>query len=76
MAEHTVTMKIHPNRKEAEKAIEQYAKLMKQAQEATGAYFEAYASDDTGMEYYVEAAYLTPEDKFATAKIHFQTLDL
>ena len=49
---------------------------MKQAQEATGAYFEAYASDDTGMEYYVEAAYLTPEGKFATAKIHFQTLDL
>ena len=69
-------MKIHPNRAEAEKAIKQYAKLMKQAYEATGADFTAYASDDTGMEYYVEAVYLTPECKHATAKIHFQTLDL
>ena len=69
-------MKIHPNRKEAEKAIEQYANLMKQAYEATGAEFTADASDDSGMEYYVEAAYLTHEGKRATAKIHFQALDL
>jgi hypothetical protein len=69
-------MKIHPNREEAEKAIEQYANLMKQAYEATGAEFTADASDDSGMEYYVTAAYLTPEGKHATAKIHFQALDL
>jgi hypothetical protein len=69
-------MKIHPNREEAEKAIEQYANLMKQAYEATGAEFTADASDDSGMEYYVTAAYMTPEGKHATAKIHFQTLDL
>ena len=69
-------MKIHPNREEAEKAIEQYANLIKQAHEATGAEFIADASDDTGMEYYVAAVYLTPEGKRASAKIHFQELDL
>jgi len=69
-------MKIHPNRKEAEKAIKLYANLMKQAHEATGAEFDADASDDTGMQYYVTAVYLTHEGKRATAKIHFQTLDL
>jgi hypothetical protein len=69
-------MKIHPNRAEAEKAIKQYANLMKQAYEATGAEFTADASDDSGMEYYVTAAYMTPEGKHATAKIHFQALDL
>jgi len=69
-------MRIHTNREEAEKAIEQYANLIKQAHEATGAEFLADASDDSGMEYYIAAVYLTPEGKRAIAKIHFQALDL
>jgi|11BtaG_2_1085332.scaffolds.fasta_scaffold51696_2 L-lactate utilization protein LutB len=50
-------MKIHKTKKEAVVAIKKYAQTMKKACEETGAYWAAYASDDTGMEYYIEACY-------------------
>ena len=62
-------MKIHETKTEAIKAIKEFAKIMKQASDMTGADFVADASDDTGMEYYVEASYRgEPKKKIVLGK--------
>ena len=80
-------MKIHETKTEAIKAIKEFAKIMKQASDMTGADFVADASDDTGMEYYIEASYrgepkkqivagITLTTTIEVVKIHFQELGL
>ena len=81
-------MKIHNTKEEAIAAIKTYAAIMKKASEETGADFVAYASDDTGMEYYVDACYRgKPKTKIILGKektvetveevrIHLQDLGL
>ena len=80
-------MKIHETKTDAIKAIKEFANIMKQASDMTGADFAADASDDTGMEYYVEASYRgEPKEKIVAGmkitttikvvKIHIQELGL
>ena len=69
-------MKIYDTKKEAVAAIKKYAAIMKQASEETGASFEAYASDDTGLEYYIEASYRCRKNKIEWVRIHTQDLSL
>lgn len=69
-------MKIHNNKQEAEIAIRKFAHIVKEAHKETGADFLADADDDSGMEYYVEAAYRDAKNKIQYLKIHFQTLNL
>lgn len=69
-------MKIHNSKQEAKDAIYQYADIVRAATKATGAEFVADASDDTGLEYYIEAEYRGEDKKVHRLKIHFQTLDL
>ena len=81
-------MEIHRTKKDAILAIKEYAKIMKKASEETGADWAAYASDDTGMEYYIEACYQgKPKKKIILGKeklvqtieevrIHIQELGL
>ena len=66
-------MKIHETKTEAIKAIKEFAKIMKQASDMTGADFVADASDDTGMEYYVEASYRGRAKKKIVAGIKLTT---
>ena len=66
-------MKIHETKTEAIKAIKEFAKIMKQASDMTGADFAADASDDTGMEYYVEASYRGEPKKQIVAGITLTT---
>ena len=62
-------MKIHKTKTEAIKAIKEFAKIMKQASDMTGADFVADASDDTGMAYYIEASYSgEPKKKIVLGK--------
>lgn len=62
-------MKIHNTKKDAIVAIKEYAKIMKKAYEETGADWVACASDETGMEYYIEACYRgKPKKKTALGK--------
>ena len=80
-------MKIHKTKTDAIKAIKEFAKIMKQARDIMGADFVADASDDTGMEYYVEASYrCEPKKKIVAGmkitttievvRIHIQELGL
>jgi len=69
-------MKVHDTKQEAIAAIKQYASIMKEISEATGADFIAESLDDTGMEYYVEAVYRDTDNKHHTVRIHAQYLDL
>lgn len=80
-------MKIHKTKTDAIKAIKEFAKIMKQASNMTGAEFVANASDDTGMEYHIEASYrgepkkhvvagITLTTTVETVKIHIQELGL
>lgn len=69
-------MKIHDTQKDALAAIKRYADIMREASKETGADFVAESDDDSGMEYYVEAAYRGRDKKIHEVRIHFQTLNL
>ena len=66
-------MKIHKTKTEAIKAIKEFAKTIKQGRDITGADFVADASDDTGMEYYIEASYRGKPKKQIVAGITLTT---
>ena len=72
----TITMKIHDTKKDAIDAIKRYAKVMKEVGDETGADVLAEPDDDSGMEYYIEAAYKGRDKKVHEVRIHFQELNL
>ncbi len=69
-------MKIHDTKKDALSAIKRYAEIMREASKETGADFVADSDDDSGMEYYVDAAYRGRDKKIHEVRVHFQELNL
>ncbi len=69
-------MKIHHTKKDALDAIKRYAEVMREASKETGADFAVEADDDSGMEYYVDAAYRGRDKKIHEVRVHFQELNL
>lgn len=70
------SIQIHKTKEEAIEAIKKYAKVMREISAETGADFFADALDDTGIEYYIQAVYKSPNGRMQEVSIHFQELDL